>query len=608
MTQPKSPPSTSLTSDHFPLLLAILLALSAGAAQLWLLRDFRQLPSGIFGGDYTYQMGCIRSILASGNPMASCSCSGALPGYLPFYGTVVALFVKVTGLPVDRGMLLMSALIYAASVFGVYLVMARHFGKSAGLAMAALWAALYTSPILKYTEFTAQLLVPFYFDALLLFIQSPRARHALYLGLMLAALGYAHTVAFVSGIVVATASSLFGALWRARTGGLGRELLASARGLAIVAACAALAIGYWYRPIFVHHGRTSLHYVEWNGGVLLRTLAQRLKYARGVFGDFYHMEEVPRLVLHALFFVGLFAFWRTRERERFVPVMLAAALTFAWMFHYFVTMPLLHTHFVPEYVRRMMWAFALLLVAAIPVALLFERVRSRGAVLALQAAVVIAALVGLVTGVGRVSRDQTVVWAREPLIPQYAALQAWVLAYTHVNDVVLSSNELSYAWSALTGRKAVVSRRAQNDPFLDMDERNRDAALMLYGHDEAKRRALLARWNVSYLLWTADWAKNEFPMDSTGNVFMADPMLYFPNPAYDAELEAAGVKLFSMNAWVDPAMRGDAFPKFDLTIISPQNYVRASHPWRMELDSLLQEVWSYPASGWKSAILYRVRR
>lgn len=589
-------------------MLAIVLALSAGAAQLWLLRDFRQLPSGIFGGDYTYQMGCIRSILASGNPMASCSCSGALPGYLPLYGTIVALFVKVTGLPVDRGMLLMSALIYAASVFGVYLIMARHFGRSAGLAMAGLWTALYTSAVLKYTEFTAQLLVPFYFDALLLFIHSPRARHAFYLGLMLAVLGYAHAVAFVTGIVVAAASSLFGALWRSRAGGAGRELLASARGIAIVAACAALALGYWFRPIFVHHGHTSLHYVEWNGGVLLRTLGQRLTYARGVLADLIRLDHVPSLVLHALFFAGLFAFWRTRERERFVPAVLAAVLTFAWMFHYFVTMPLLQTHFVPEYVRRMMWAFAVLLVAAIPVTLFFERMKSRGVVLTLRIVVVVAALAGLVAGVGRLSRDQTLVWAREPLIPQYAAMQEWVLAHTHVNDVVLSSNELSYAWSALTGRKTVVTRRAQNDPFLDMDERNRDAALMLYGHDEAKRLALLTRWNVSYLLWTEDWARNEFPMDSTGNVFMADPLLYFPNPGYDAELQLAGVKLLSMNAWVDPAMRGDAYPRFDLTIISPENYVRASHPWRMELDSLLEEVWSYPASGWKSAILYRVRR
>ena len=74
-----SPPGRDLVA----IVAVSLLALAAAAAQWWLLRGMKQLPSPLFGGDYAYQAGCIRSILASGDPMASCSCSGALPGYLP---------------------------------------------------------------------------------------------------------------------------------------------------------------------------------------------------------------------------------------------------------------------------------------------------------------------------------------------------------------------------------------------------------------------------------------------------------------------------------------------------------------------------------------------
>jgi hypothetical protein len=41
-----------------PLLGAALIAVVA-LAQIWLLHDLRTLPSPIFGGDYSYQMGCI---------------------------------------------------------------------------------------------------------------------------------------------------------------------------------------------------------------------------------------------------------------------------------------------------------------------------------------------------------------------------------------------------------------------------------------------------------------------------------------------------------------------------------------------------------------------
>jgi len=65
--------------------------------------------------------------------------------------------------------------------------------------------------------------------------------------------------------------------------------------------------------------------------------------------------------------------------------------------------------------------------------------------------------------------------AREPQPPQFESLATWAAANTRPIDVLLSTNELSFAWAALTGRKTLVSRRAQNDAFLDLDQRNADA-------------------------------------------------------------------------------------------------------------------------------------
>jgi hypothetical protein len=572
--------------------------------QLWLVRDLRTLPSPIFGGDYSYQMGCIESIRASGDPMASCSVSGALPGYLPLYGTVVALFSRASGWAVVPSMLALSVVFRALSTAIAWWVFTRLHGRSAGFALACLWSLLLREPILKYTEFTLAILVPLYYYALCRFAAKPAFRTALPLGLTLAAAGYSHAVVFIGGIVIATGTTAIAALAPGERSRLAR-LAAAARGLLGVAALSLLALGYWYRPLFVAHGAASAHYTEWNGGVSQATFAQRLAYARGALLSMVRVDEWPAAALNLLVLAGLVALWRTGERRRFLPGAWAAAATFLWMLHPFVTMPLLHTHFVPDYVRRYLWAFAAFLVAAIPVALLFGRLR-RGPAFGLAATLLAVTLAGLAIEARSLAADSAMAGARQPADPALASLQAWVLAHTRPDDVALSNNELSFAWSALTGRKAVVARRAQNDPFADMDVRNRDAALMLYGRDEEARRRLLRQYGVRYLFWMEPWIDLEYRREAQGLAYM-DPLLYFRNPAYDDELTRAGVETFNFYGWVDPTLRGPEYPRFELTLVGPGNYRSPERPWREGLDSHLEKVWRYEVEGREVAALYAVR-
>jgi hypothetical protein len=181
-----------------------------------------------------------------------------------------------------------------------------------------------------------------------------------------------------------------------------------------------------------------------------------------------------------------------------------------------------------------------------------------------------------------------------------------VHANTRPDEVALSTNELSFAWAALTGRKTVVARRAQNDPFVDMDVRNRDAALMLYGNDEAARGRLLRQYGVRYLLWTESWVASEYQEDPQLGMSYVDPLLYFRNESYDRELERAGVKLIHHFGWVDPALRGPEYARFELTLVAPANYRSPERPWTGVLDARLAKVWSFEDQGREIAVLYAV--
>src|SRR6185503_2889008 len=106
-----------------------------------------------------------------------------------------------------------------------------------GLTIAMLWTLLYVNPVFKYTEFTAQVLVPFFFDALLRFLDRPRLPHAIYLGLTLGVLGYAHPVAFIAGVMITLLGTLVRVLVRREDEPRPIERL---RGLAVVLAGASL--------------------------------------------------------------------------------------------------------------------------------------------------------------------------------------------------------------------------------------------------------------------------------------------------------------------------------------------------------------------------------
>src|SRR5262249_50949626 len=180
-------------------------------------------------------------------------------------------------------------------------------------------------------------------------------------------------------------------------------------------------------------------------------------------------------------------------------------------------------------------------------------------------------------------------------------------ANTKPDDVLLSTNELSFGWAALTGRKTLVSRRAQNDAFLDLDERNADAALILYGHDDRLRRERLAHWHVRWLLWTTDWVDGEYLARPGQPTLTNDPLCWFQDAARDHAAAAAGVALAHEHTWVDPALQSAAIPRFDLTFVTAANYARQERPWTPALDTLLEEAWSYAEQGRRIATVYRVR-
>jgi len=112
---------------------------------------------------------------------------------------------------------------------------------------------------------------------------------------------------------------------------------------------------------------------------------------------------------------------------------------------------------------------------------------------------------------------------------------------------------------------------------------------------------------VRYLLWTEQWIPSEYEQDPKLGTAYMDPLLYFRNEAYDRELVGAGVKIVNFYGWVDPALRGPEYPRFELTLVSPDNYRSIERPWREGLDAHIEKVWYFQEQGRETAVLYAVK-
>jgi hypothetical protein len=198
--------------------------------------------------------------------------------------------------------------------------------------------------------------------------------------------------------------------------------------------------------------------------------------------------------------------------------------------------------------------------------------------------------------------------AKEPLPPEVGGIYMGIKNHTEVHDRILSTNEVSFAINAMTGRELLVSRRAHNEPFVDFDKRELAAAVILYGNDLEEKKRLIEEYGVDYVYEDYYWAQGEFYFDASGRMTgLFDPLLVLDTPANRAYLDINGVKYAPMTTWIDPSVRGVNVRLYNLLVVTPDNYENTGKgPWKNDLDGILTLEWEYDYAGQPIAMLYRI--
>lgn len=279
------------------------------------------------------------------------------------------------------------------------------------------------------------------------------------------------------------------------------------------------------------------------------------------------------LAISSLTLIGLLGAIKNRKETGSSFLALAFATGFFGYLHYLFTVPLLGTNYSPLRIENFMLNPAAFILMVYGVYMVYNYLKTRTwkkAILAL--AIIFFAL----NSYEKISGDYDSQWTKvgqRPETPQTVQMADWVKANTDKNAVFLSTEELSFALNALTGRKLVVDRRTHSNPFVDINERMADSLVMLQGNNGEKALQLLKYYNVSYVYWDSSWQY----------ISSREPSMV--PPEYKEYLNSNGVTYQEVTTYLDPAW-SERYKKYQMLAVFPGK--DALKPWGEALDKHLK--------------------
>ncbi len=587
------------------------------AQQGYLISQLNQLPSPIYGGDYYFQLGSITHIMEGGNPLEAPNIQNSQPAYFIVYSYLVASFGTVFGLEPMMAIFIFSQICVVLFIISIYLIL-RYITNSKNIALlsAFLFLPLSAFPILKYTEFTALFLFPIMFFAVYYFYKKQNILSSAFLGISTGILTISHGSAFfvsISFILLMFLAFMFYRVVRIDFKEKALEFYPKRTSIKkylpmlVIALAITLLISliWWYNPIFVNKGITLNDSQNWSFEDLSRFDVQLRFLYTFITGAFFSFSSINIIVISLLSIAAIYLLI-TQEFTNKKFVVMFLVISYIITLHYFLTQPLMKTNFSPSRNFEFLIPFATILLASISLEFI-ERKAGKYFFLLVIVALLITTSVYYIDFNQRLQNDQWLNAGKTPLSEDLLNTKEWIRNNTSVNDVFLSTKELSFGINGLTGRKVMTSRRAQNSPFIDIDQIEADSAIILYGNSSSKRIELIKKYNITYIYWSYYWIHTEFSFNEKGEILSSfDPILIKDVKNYREYLDRHNVSFMATNTWIDPSVKGPEIKKYDLLIISPGNYRTFDKPWSEDLDKYLEEVWIYEKGNTTYAKIYKI--
>ncbi len=574
------------------------------------LNDFKQLPSPLFGGDFYYQLGSVYHVTEGGNILDSSSILGTIPGYLPLYSMIVAPFVMI-GMEPMHAIFFVSIILMIAAMIITFILLNKLFNDNyIGIIGTILFVLVLYLPIIKYTVFTLLVMIPLFVLFLYKFYINKTWQTALTLGIIVGLLAISHNIAFIGAIIILSVFALMEIIEIIRNKEHKQIHLKFKEYLYTYIVAGIVSMLFWFRPIFEHKLKIVDNVIAWGSMDFSRSIVKWIFVKNTITNHILNFTNVyTTLITIALLASIAILFFIKNINKQFKFIIIFTSGSLIAIFSYFITEPILKLNFSPGYMNVFYMPLAVILVISMGLKILFNYIQNKNHKAYITIAAVIIVLIlshSISQHFNYIKNDRWIQAGKQPISQQYLEMQKFILANSDVNDIVLSTNELSFALNSLTGRKLMINRRAhQNNPFLNFDERELNAAIILYGNSSEKRIELLKKYDIKYLYYDNYWIYSEYSM-SQDQVIPYDPIVIRDTPEAREYLDQYNVKYVLMNTWLDPSMKEEYIPKLDLIYITPENYRSFEKPWNADLDNNLEQIWQYNDGKTNVSVIYKI--
>lgn len=596
-----------------------------------IISQFKQLPGPIYGGDLYYHLGMMNHFRRGGSIFKNSQFLDEVP-WAPFiYQLSVVVFSKLTGLDLISANLYSSFIFMILSFFVIYILSQKIFGDKMLSLIPVLFFAL-GFPVFKYSFVGQYLIIPFFLFSFLLALEKQTIKHYFFAGLCYGLIGINHTTGFM--VVTVFVFVVLFYLYVIRF--LVVCLVAGDDGSLRIKACVHsieakkylieswkkilvfLVVGfllaqlYWFQPIFVFHLQTPNTISEYDQAEISRMDGYyTLNVIKSFFFnfDFSSSTNVYNSFVTLLMDVGIISLAADKKREfKHNYLLLIVVAHILATLHYLFTVPL----FGREFFSRLMGPYLYTTIRPLFFCFGFISAINLLHLQKHQKKVTVACIILILLSVTQILQQR---WAEDKWfetgrseLPSYLGdVSDWVKANTNVNDVFISTNEISFMLNGLTGNKVMNSRRAHSGMFVDVDRRWADSAVILYGNNSRLRSDLIKKYKIKYLYWQYNWIQLDYMTNEEGKlVGWFDPFLIKDINNYEKYLKSNGVKYFKTKTWLDPANRfKEDIKQFDVLFVLPSR-ADPEKPWHPSLDSNLTLVKEFTQDGYPVARIYRI--
>ncbi|MBW2990853.1 glycosyltransferase family 39 protein [Candidatus Woesearchaeota archaeon] len=608
--------------------LFILLVIIYLTAIIWLILEFKQLPSPIYGGDYYHSLGYVEHFKGGGNAFVSSTFIGSLPAYFPTYTILAGGIAKLFSMDSSLAMKIF-AVIEAIFALLVFYLLGKALFKKKLLALIAV--VLYFPliggfpgfPVLKYLQFTRTFFLPLTILTFFYFFKKRDLKSAILAGIVWGLLGISHSVGFIVASLFIAFISLnllffehvkyekkkFSFLKES----FKKNFFPLLKLLFIIFIIGfIIAQLYWFKPLFVYHAQPLNPIQEFDQFDFNRLDIKFYFIKQGIESFLWNFSSVFAGIKSVFFLAGLFLLFFIRKYTPEIKFLIIFLITtLIGSFHYFISQPIIGTNLSAYYFRNFSFYISTTFLAIFAIMVVSDFLKNKLRIkenikYVLLVVLVIILIFNFVQAANYQKTNKWINVGRQPLSANLIEMQKWVLANTDVNDVFLSTNELSHALNGLTGRKLVTLKRGHTELFTNATKNMIDAAIILYSNNTAERERVIKERNAKYLYWDYYWIRSEYIFNEQGQLADTfDPLVIFDTPDSHALLKYHNISYYTRHTWLDPAIRDARVKQFDIIFILPYKF-DFTHPWHPDLDNYLEEAWNFSQNGVVVSRIYKI--